>query len=241
MPRPTGTQTRTFVYNGPYLQSATNPENGTVNYTYNSHMQVATKTDAKGQVVVYTYDSYARLTEVQNHPNGTNNPEDTTQRETYYYDSNPFNSTYSNYALGRLTAVQYYGPDAYGNAGATAYTDMYNYNQAGGKIGKRMQVQRTFTYYYNNGNTPAQTTSYVDLDGVYTFDKEGRITGVQYPLSGPNLTWTFDSMGRLNGMSDGTFPGDIISALTGRRVNCCRLAARSMRRARITRCSRSRD
>ncbi|MGD1097715.1 MAG: hypothetical protein ABSB35_37725 [Bryobacteraceae bacterium] len=54
MPRPTGTQTRTFVYNGPYLMSATNPENGTVSYTYNSIYKVATKTDAKGQQVQYT-------------------------------------------------------------------------------------------------------------------------------------------------------------------------------------------
>ena len=37
MPRSTGTQTRTFTYNNTaYLQSATNPENGTVNYTYNA-------------------------------------------------------------------------------------------------------------------------------------------------------------------------------------------------------------
>ena len=54
MPRPTGTQTRTFVYSGPYLMSATNPENGTVSYTYNSIYKVATKTDAKGQQVQYT-------------------------------------------------------------------------------------------------------------------------------------------------------------------------------------------
>ncbi len=33
MPRPTGTQTRTFTYSGSLLQSATNPENGTVTLT----------------------------------------------------------------------------------------------------------------------------------------------------------------------------------------------------------------
>src|SRR5208282_3818281 len=46
MPRPSGTQTRSFTYNGKLLQSATNPENGTVTYTYNSYNKVATKTDA---------------------------------------------------------------------------------------------------------------------------------------------------------------------------------------------------
>ena len=71
MPRPTGTQTRTFTYNGKPLQTATNPENGTVTYTYDNYNKVATKTDAKGQATVYTYDTYARLTKVQRYPTGT--------------------------------------------------------------------------------------------------------------------------------------------------------------------------
>jgi len=68
MPRPSGTQTRTFNYGtppGPMLQSATNPENGTTNYTYDpTYRKVATKTDAKGQQIAYGYDSLARLTSV---------------------------------------------------------------------------------------------------------------------------------------------------------------------------------
>ena len=35
MPRAAGTQTRSFTYNGKFLISATNPENGTVTYVYN--------------------------------------------------------------------------------------------------------------------------------------------------------------------------------------------------------------
>lgn len=53
MPRGSNTQTRTFVYKtgttvGGLLLSATNPENGTVAYNYNTDM-------------VYTYDSLNRL------------------------------------------------------------------------------------------------------------------------------------------------------------------------------------
>ena len=51
MPRSTGTQTRSWSYSGAFLTSATNPENGTVSYTYGSNNQLATRTDAKGQVV----------------------------------------------------------------------------------------------------------------------------------------------------------------------------------------------
>ena len=59
-------QYRTFDYsNGAYLLSATNPENGTVVYTYNADGTVATKTDAKSQRAVYTYDAYGRVTMVK--------------------------------------------------------------------------------------------------------------------------------------------------------------------------------
>src|SRR5947209_864210 len=61
MPRPSGTQTRTFNYGNPpgaFLLSATNPENGTVTYTYGSGGTLATKTDARNQQIRYTYDSY---------------------------------------------------------------------------------------------------------------------------------------------------------------------------------------
>ena len=68
MPRGSTTQTRTFTYSGSLLQTATNPENGTVSYYYNSMNKVSRKHDAKGQDIVYTYDSIGRLTETQSYP-----------------------------------------------------------------------------------------------------------------------------------------------------------------------------
>ena len=215
MVRPTGTQVRTFNYNNtPYLQSATNPENGTVTYTYNSYNKVATKTDAKGQQVVYTYDTYARLTEVQRYPTGSSNPEAVCQRETYYYDTNPFNSSYSgSFTSGRLTAVQYYGGSTVygltnGNQCDTTFTEMYNYSQPGAKVGKELVVTR------------ASATG--TLSSTYTYDNEGRMTAAQYPgygpasspTAGPNPTWTRDTMGRLNTMTDATTGTSIVTATT---------------------------
>jgi YD repeat-containing protein len=71
MPRSTingiKTQTRTFVYastaystlNLPalWLTSATNPESGTVSYTYNADGTLASKTDANGNQETYNYDA----------------------------------------------------------------------------------------------------------------------------------------------------------------------------------------
>ena len=69
MPRGSNTQTRTFNYLtgttvGIDLLGATNPENGTVTYTYNSDHTLHTKTDAKSQVFTYSYDSYKRLKQI---------------------------------------------------------------------------------------------------------------------------------------------------------------------------------
>ena len=71
MPRGSVTQTRTFNYSltTGWLTSATNPETGTVSYTYRADGSLASKTDAKNQPTTYTYDNYGRLTQAS-----TNNP-----------------------------------------------------------------------------------------------------------------------------------------------------------------------
>jgi YD repeat-containing protein len=159
MPRPTGTQTRTFTYSGHKLLTANNPENGTVTLTYNSYNKVANRTDAKGAAVVYTYDSLARLIEAQKYPTGTGGAEDTCQREIYSYDSNPYNSGFSQYAAGRLTALQYYGGYNNGSTNCnTTFTEMYNYSQPGAKLAKLLQVTRTVSGAASSVNLEADYT-----------------------------------------------------------------------------------
>ncbi len=103
MPRDGTTQVRTFTYDTATqrLSSATNPENGTVSYTYNADGTLATRTDARGQRTEYSYDPYRRPTQVR-HFVGTG--EDLCQRVDFYYDSNPFDGTISQNAWGRRTA-----------------------------------------------------------------------------------------------------------------------------------------
>src|SRR5947209_8595030 len=88
MPRSNGKQTRTFVYTGTDLTTATNPENGTVTYQYDASHHVTKRTDAKGQETRYSYDTYGRLAQVQhwawqsNYPNGQILAEQGNQRVT---------------------------------------------------------------------------------------------------------------------------------------------------------------
>ena len=58
-------QTRTFVYNNlAQLTSATTPEKGTVTYSYFPNGVLYSKTDAKGQLLCYNYDTSNRLTQI---------------------------------------------------------------------------------------------------------------------------------------------------------------------------------
>jgi RHS repeat-associated protein len=198
MPRPSGTQTRTFTYNGTLLMSATNPENGTVSYTYNGYNKLQTKTDAKGQQFSYTYDTYARLIGVS--VGGT-------QVETYTYDTTQ-NSTYPTFSQGRLTAVQY------GNtAGAGAsFLETYGYSQGGLKTNKGLQITQTFTEQDSNDNNSHTGPGTADLESVYAYDSEGRMTNIQY--AGNNFTYGYDSMERLNTMTNTSNSQQIITGTT---------------------------
>ncbi len=63
MPRAGYTQTRSFVYNNEQrVVSATNPDNGTMNYRCNGDGTPARKTDAKGQWIAYGYDANGNVT-----------------------------------------------------------------------------------------------------------------------------------------------------------------------------------
>ncbi len=195
MPRSGYTQTRTFNYNpnsttvGVDLLSATNPENGTVIYTYNSDHTLATKTDAKGQVFTFSYDGYKRLTTVS--VGGTT-------LRTYSYDSNPFDAGYSQSSAGRLTAIQYNQAINYNlnpGTGSTSFIDMFSYSQPGQLTGKRLRVTKTTQYL-------SQTqTATGDLNLTYSYNAEGKMVSMGYP-TGPSYTYSFDNMMRPSGMTD---------------------------------------
>ena len=159
--------------------------------------------------MVYSYDSYARLIKVQRYPQGPSGAEDLCQQEDYYYDgTNPVSSSYPTDALGHLSAVQYWGgnnPNA-GNPCDTTFTELYNYGQPGAPVGKQLQISR------------AGVSQTITLTAAFTYDTEGRMTGETYPSdyvgNTANLGYTFDSMGRLNTMTDKIANAAIIQGAT---------------------------
>ena len=178
---PSGTSTV-----GAYLLSATNPENGTVSYTYNSNGLLASKTDAKGQAFTYQYDSYNRLHQI--FVGGV-------LLRTFIYDTNTLDGSFSGpYTSGRLVAVQnaQFTP---GSSNPTEFTEMYSYTIAGQPNKKRLQTNLTaLAYPY-----PVYTAN---LNAAYTYDTEGKMTSVSYPNAGPTYTYSFDSISRPIGLTD---------------------------------------
>jgi len=209
------TQTRTFnyVFNNSitaYLLSVTNPENGTVTYSYYADGRLASKTDAMGQTLYYPRDTYGRLIQVQhsNPPDFYGNPVPPTTIRTYTWDANPVDPTFSVNSLGRVTTVQYSVPavssalDNFGNevdfTGDTV-TEMYSYYGPGQVYAKRLRVTRA--------NSLNETLT-ADLNGSWTYNNEGRLKGINYPgdpnaSPGPaSYTYSYDGMGRLAGMTE---------------------------------------
>jgi YD repeat-containing protein len=88
MPRQEGPQTRTFTYDSvtQRLAAVQTPESGTVTYAYNADGTVQSKTDAKGQVIRYTYETYGRVSQTDAYPAGASVP-DACQTVYYTYDT----------------------------------------------------------------------------------------------------------------------------------------------------------
>jgi len=208
MPRSTGTQTRTFTYQAGtnWLLTATNPENGTVTYTRDAMGHVTKRVDAVGQTTTYTYDPYNRLSQVAR-------GNDSCQTDSYYYDTSIDGSFPSGASYGKLTAVAFgYGTPGSGacpgsgSNGSTWQGMLYEYQYAstGRTTGKRMIVKRN-----GYGDSPNTT---VDLDAFWTYDNEGRMLTVQYPVvTDPNtgnptstaFTYAYDNMGRPTTITSG--------------------------------------
>ena len=216
MTRGNVTQTRTFLYNGSDLVSATNPEDGTVTYTYDGGHHVTNRTDAGGNQTQYHYDDYGRLTQVQYYPYGFSGGEDMSQRVNYYYD-NSVPPAYSGAApvlgTGRLTGVGFAGGVKDSLYYAHFYTYVYSYNAAGRVTTQTSSAMAATGNNYNNLQPvhPAFATMTIG----YQWDSEGRMTSMapslslptSWPTSSsfPTMGYQYDPNGRMNTMtSDGS-------------------------------------
>jgi RHS repeat-associated protein len=154
-------QTRTFAYDSlSRLTSATNPESGTVSYTYEPNGNLKTKTDARGVTANYTYDRLDRNIITHYSGGGTTTP------AVYRYYDNP---AAGKNGLGRLwwtytgtgsdlTAAAVNAYDAVGRvlerrqsfvAGGAQYSVKLEYNLGGGVTRMTYPSGHAVTYNYD--------------------------------------------------------------------------------------------
>jgi len=202
MPRSTAngmkTQTRTFTYAATtystltlpalWLTSATNPENGTVSYTYNGDGTLASKTDANGNTETYTYDAYQRLTGIPD------------RQQTFTYDTCPANATGCVNAAGQLMQATF---DSGVGTNELNFEYNYSYTPAGKVSGKTLQVQSA------NHVSMQNAQAYGALTASYAYDGQGALTSVVYPTvetwavsPAQTFTYSLDAMERPTAMTD---------------------------------------
>jgi len=173
-------QTRTFVYNTlGQLTSATNPENGTVTYTYNGDGLLATKTDAKSQVLYFFYDTKHRLLRIES-PQGTVKTEFTYDTGTYGVGKMATASNdghtwrYSYDVMGRVTTQTLQAPIWNGQNQLTA-TAQYGFDYDG---------QLKDLYYPGFGYAAPGGSVTPGTHYQYSYDAVGRPAGLQYDAGG---------------------------------------------------------
>jgi RHS repeat-associated protein len=184
------TQTRTFNYSltTGRLASATNPENGTVSYTYNSDGTLAQKTDAKNQQIQYTYDTYGRVTEKRDY--ASSGTEDLPNRVDYTYNT-----------LGQLASAQWGQSSTIGQ-----FLESYTYAAGGLLASKTLQLtqggipgSQTVSFSYN----PEGQLAGVSLPQFWLPDPPGCASSPWCPeQNGPSYVYSFDTLGRPNQLTE---------------------------------------
>ncbi|MEP7362671.1 MAG: hypothetical protein ABI972_05400 [Acidobacteriota bacterium] len=144
------------------------------------------------------------------YPNATT--EDPWQRVTHFYDTNPFDGSFTLKGAGRRTATLYYtkrskaGDPYVGAAFYAQFVEMFSYTEGGLPIKKRITVTML------DGSGSPLYSNYTEVQ--YTYDSEGRRTQMVYPKGrsfdgsswtqdpSRTLNYTYDSMGRPNTMAE---------------------------------------
>lgn len=208
-----GVQTRSFVYDSlSRLSSATNPESGTISYTYDNNGNILSRLDSRSVTTTMIYDALNRLT--------SKSYNDTPQTPTvsYFYDTQSLPggapSFDRGFATGRLVATTYNGSEG-------TYS---GYDQLG-RVVRQYQRTDSVNYlveasYYANGSIHDET--YPAVPGAmdrrvvsHTNDEAGRLLSLNTPATSYAPAVSVSSIGYAahHGLKSETYGNGLIHAV----------------------------
>lgn len=168
-----GGQARSFQFDAlSRLKQSTNPESGTTTFSYDNNGNITGKTDARGVVTSYTYDTLNRVK--------TRSHSDSTPTATYFYDGA---GTSIQYAKGRVTKIS-------SSVSTTEYTAFDNV----GRVLSHKQTTDgqpyTTSYAYNLSGAVTEETYPSGKVIRNTFDADNQLSQIQ-GRSGNKGFWTY--------------------------------------------------
>lgn len=206
-----GARVRSFVYDSlSRLQTAANPETGTVGYAYDANGNVHTRTDARGVTTSYIYDALNRLL-------SKTYSDSATSSSCYQYDS----SSVVN-GIGRL-ANEWTQSTSAGACSATGpfltKRSFLVYDAMG-----RIRNERQYTLANQTAGAAYAPAYTYDLAGNLLTSTDGTTPTPTTPGATLTFTSTFSGAGRLLTMSsnwaDATHPATLFSLPTGQQTPC---------------------
>jgi RHS repeat-associated protein len=183
-----GVQTRTFNYDGMSRKtSETIPEAGTTSYQYNSFGLTTQRTDARGVITNYTYDTLNRLAQVSYNVGSTGVP--ATPQVTYTYGTSAASNnngrlvtmtdgvgseSYTYDVMGRVTQLQK-------TISGTVYTTSYAYNYADEETSITYPSGRVVQQSYDPiGRLAAVSNGGTNYASGFAYNTASQVTGVNY-------------------------------------------------------------
>ena len=189
-------------------------------YAYDAKNNLVSATDAIGAVTAYGYDVMGQTVAVTNALGNVTVYEYDLRGNKTYEGGATYPVRYAYDAFGNRTAMTTYRDEASGEGDTTTWA----YDEASGVLlSKTYADGKGLTYTYTADGKLATRTNARGIVTTYTYDDWGQLLSVDYADTTPDITYTYDALGRQTSATDAvgttTFTYDAFGQLLSEQVS----------------------